>query len=370
MMILSFFVKKIKENKIHMVISSIIFSLGLFLVCFFISLSYNFSNNISLIFENKKSYIYAEKNDTSDISEVEHQNIAKKLAISSSNLVVDAVDKISVNIDVFEVENNKNFDYISDFIIEGKNTIDNKSILISKSIVDECGMNSADIIGKSAVLSNHEYYTITGIYDDSEYYLPDCIILCENKIFEPKTYLIKAIDIESVPKIVSELEREGFTVKSNCDEIKDSIESNSILSSVIVLFVVFSLVFVVAILYSMVMNMIRDMYPFIAMIKAIGYRKKECFLLILTSSSFIFVLSSILTLLFYFIGMPFICKILVEMNVLSIYNVNINILFNTNVFVPMIELLVALIGMIIADIFLLNKIEKMQVYEILNEGNI
>lgn len=370
MTILLFFIKKIKENKARMILSAGMFSLGLFLVCFFITLCYNFSDNVNLMFAEKKSYclLAANVTDMSDINAITSKRTISKMAIKKTNLLTDKIDSANVNVSVYEMAI-EDTDFLADYIIEGNNAVTESSVMIKKDIIDRYSMNASDIIGKKILFSDSTYYNIVAIYDDKDVFLPDCIITCKSHDFIPEAYFVKAANVKAVPELVSEFEKSGFTVRSNINEIKDSIESTSVLSSVIVLFLIFSFVFVIVVFYSIIMNSVRDMYPFIAMIKAIGYKKKECFMLILASSIYVFIFSAVMTGVLYFIGMPCICHVFKAVDVMNIYNISINVLFKTIVIVPLAELTIVFIGMIIVATLSLTKIQKMQVNEILCEVN-
>ena len=371
MSILLFFIKKMKENKMRMVVYAGMFSLGMFLSCFCITLCYNFSNNVDSMFADNKSRLLISVNatDNFDISAVNLRDISSQMAIRTSDLLVKEIDSNAMKISVCEIAGGEETSFLSDYIIEGNSDINNDSILIKKDIIDKCNLNLSNIIGKKVRLSDGTSCNIIGIYDDYDVFLPDCLILGRSSRIIPETYLVKAVNIRSVPKIVSSFEKAGFTVQSHNNEIKDLIESAEIFSSVITLFMFFSFVFGVVVFYSIIINTIRDMYPFIAMIKAIGYRKKECLMLILANSLYVIYISAIMILLLYFIGMPCICKIFKFVNIFTIYNISVTVLFKSVLIIPLAELAIAFIGMIVADLISLNKIQKMHVSEMLCEVN-
>ena len=242
--------------------------------------------------------------------------------------------------------------------------------MIKKSAIEGSGISITEVIGVQLKMSDNSGYTIAGIYDDPDSLLPDCLTACTDSNTVCDRYIIRAASLKAVPEIVSQLQKAGFTVISHNDEIKDSLESAGTLSYVMMLFLVFSIVYVVIVFYSVIMNMLRDMYPFIAMIRAIGYRKKECLMLVFACSVYIFLFSAAMTAVMYFAGMPVIHRIFTAAEISDIYNISTDKLFQTFPYIPAAVLVVVLAGMLIADVMSAARIQKIQINKILHEVNI
>jgi hypothetical protein len=366
------FLRKIDENRVTVILLVLISSLSLFLAGFFGTMGFNTLSEIKTVFDSNSNYkfIYADITDVVKdrdlIKNLDDEKISGISTVSQRVTIVKNEEK-----DVLVSEFSPRYDLVvpGGKIVEGRELLSPGEALIGKSILDFMHYDYTEVIGNNLQTEYNETYTIVGVYDDSEENVNSGCFVSTESDFEPEAYIIEENDIERVVEVTSNLEKEGFEVMSYASQIVEEQHYASIISTVVCILSLSIIIFASAILYCCLKMLLLDMYPFVAMIKAIGYRKSDYAKLVYATAAVIQLFSTIIVVVAYCLGMQGINILFKSLGIIEIQGVSVDKMTTLNVPVLVGSIFVAGVGMFLVAILCIQKLEKLQVSEILCEAN-
>lgn len=366
------FIKKICENRLRTTLIVVIFSLSLFLAYFFGTLGFNILREIKSISDSNVNYkyIYAELTDSVDDTVlVKDSDMNKVSATRTVQKTISFMKCDKIDVSVAELSTSYDMTIPGGNLVEGKEISTPQDTLIGKSILDYYNYEYSDVIGESLLIENVGTYIIVGVYDDTDEKFNAGCIVSSDKQFDFEEYVIETNNIKNVENISIRLEKKGYKVSSYASEIAEEQQYTYIIATIIAIITIFIVIFACAMLYCALTTSLMDMYPFIAMIKAVGYKKTDYAKVVYAESIMIILPSSVIVTVLYCFGMPVIGFLFRWANIKEIQGISVDKITSINPFILILGILVVVVGMLIIEQFCIRKLEKLQVGDILCEAN-
>ena len=363
------FCKKVFEHKIRLLLTISNYALGVFLCLLILTVGVNLTKNILLMVNSIDYYrtIYVnvtEKTDRFDIGRI--GCIDRISGIKESEYFITNVANYEANFSVTEYDGRDDVIIPGGKMLAGTQIANGDEVLLGKTILDNLEIGYDDAIGRKVTLSDGREYSIVGVFDNSidMYSLIVCIKLSD-ETFNAENFIIETSLVNEVEAIHNELESREYEVYSYKAQINEIRNYSFIIILMFVTITILVLLTSAFILFSSVQVSLSDKYVFIAMLKSIGYDSRDLNLIVSIELTVIYILSSIASLVLYFVGTKIFGKML---NLNSIFEEtgSINV-FETNGIVILLTELAAL-GAIIIILFESKKmLRECNVIEILRK---
>lgn len=371
-MIIRFFLKKIGENKIRLYFTVTMVSFSLFLAIFFLTLGFNGQGGVKAWYQEnvKNRIIYAEVTDASNLSILKNRSgILKETAMKKyeETIVEFANNKIELEVKAFAAS--VEFVIPGGELLAGSSSYIQDGIMVGKNILDYYNISYSAAIGMKVMMSDLKNYTIAGVFDNTEEMAPACFIMCPDVKFEADQYIIETNTIDDVATVTARFEKNGYKVVSYAAQIDETMQHIRIMAVAVTILSFGTLIFAWMTLYYSLMGSIRDMYPFIAMLKAVGYKRRNSSKLIYAESIIILCLSFILTIVLYYVGLKGIGILCNQLGVTTIQGLLVENLLKPQTIILFGSFTAVFIGMLTVNQCCIHKLGKLQVYEILGEVN-
>lgn len=366
------FLKKVTENKLYMVFHIMIFAIGLFLSALFLTLGFNTVSKMNNWFEQYPNYtvLSAELNQNAqeDFGTKSDSRYRKAATRSGSERLIQFC---GIQTELFVTE----YTADSDAVFYEKNllagTADRKdgSIWIGKSVLDTLELQPKDVIGKEVLLANTGVHIISGVFDDTDEIVSASCIVYADDSFVPQVYFLDVNHISNVKQIAQEFTDAGYKVYSHVEEI--TLTQNYIRMIELAAFGISLFVLIVSaiILYNTLKLSITDMYAFIALLKAIGYRSRSYYTLIFAESFTVLSGAAIVTSALYWLGMTGIKSLMIHADVQELFGYSLDELFVIRFETLGICVMFATAAVVVVALLCVKNTSQKQVYEILFEVN-
>lgn len=270
------------QNKVRLFLTVIIFSLSLFLAYLFLTLGINGLNKIDTWFDSNPDYriIYAETTDkTKNPSLKNYAGVAEKAVVRTGEKRLICLEENEINVPVTEYSPDEDLIIPGEKVLFGRKNLCSNEVLLRKSILIHLKIDFSNVIGKEVMNSDSHKYKIIGVFDDTLGVNSCGCIALSKSTFESKQYILKTKLVDEVSSVVSQLENDGYKVVSNAKDIADTKQYLYIVAISVVFFSLLVLGFASIILYFSLRQSITEMNSFLAILKAFGYKRKECSIL-------------------------------------------------------------------------------------------
>ena len=206
------------------------------------------------------------------------------------------------------------------------------------------------------------------MFDDS--FAPLSCLLISDDVDLPDLYVFKVHDFDMVKEISSKLLSEGYEVKSYADSIQMHEEHMKLVSTVSYAGSLCAILFSVFMVYSFVDESLRDMYPFIAMTWAIGYKNIDRLKMLLINAMCIVLPSVVLSACLYFGELCALRKILSLLKVHSLYDLSVDAMLKSNVEVLLWALLALVLEIVAICLIVHARVSRLDTRAIAREVNL
>jgi len=368
MNILAMYFKKIKTYRGRLVFAVIIFSLCVFASCLILSVGFNYVAEMKYQYTETNSFrcIYAEKSmyDDSELS-MDAETMLGLNPWFRTDLQVEAIGDTEVVLKPFVMRVNEAF---CGSMVAGKPTLSDRECLLGTNILDYLKIDYKTAIGRQVLLSDSTCRTIVGVYDNSEEYISE-VIIGSDHVNDAFSYLISAKDTKQVNSIAEKLKKDGYVVKSQGKSIAEGLHYFRIVSIMLMFALVICVALSTMILFFVLSQSIRDMEPFFAILKAMGYNHQKCSLLLYSEVFLVWLSSCVLSAGLYYLGIALLRTISSFMKLAAIRFVAVETLVQPNGYILLTGVLLSLVGVIVIGIIKAHEVNRLQVGELLCEAN-
>lgn len=368
-----YFLKKALDNKLSLFLHALILTIGIFLAAMFLTLGFNAVGQTAGLLEREpNNRILTVKpqsgNDLFSLLTADGLECRATAVRENTEFLKELCGK-SLELPVSEFQSGSDPVYLAENLLAGSAEPVSSGLWIGKSILDMNELSVDEVLGGEAVLMNSGPRRITGVLDDRDELVSAGCVVFTDEYFAPDLYYLDPGRVDRVEPLLNHLENEGFTVYSHIEQIRSAQSYGKLIQLTVLLTAVFIIAAFSIILYGALKGLLEEKYPYLALLKSIGYQKKHYQLYVFTESMSIFIPAAVLALVLYIAGFELLSKIFAAAGVRDLFGLGIGALFMTSFGMFALSILFALAALFAVSLLCVRFIDEKQTYEILFEAN-
>ncbi len=312
-------ISKIMKNRFRLILMIINFSIGIFLFSLIITLGVNIEkNNVHIM--NDLTYLKHISIKEQEFNSIlienlhNHENIKKIQVELESHFVVTRIGDKSISNPVFVTQIDSNHDLIVNHL-SGDYLVSSQDIMISIQFLQLESIDPNQIIGHIVILedgTNQIERIVSGTFDSNieDFSSPLVIMQHIDDNNTMSNLLIEVDSIHSIHFIEEYIKQFDLIPTSHLQTINDLKNANRLTTIGFVFVGILLLLTSTAILRTTLRVSVKAKYPFIAMLRSLGYTHKKVSLVVLVEILILTCASFIVGFILYAISLMYLPKVI------------------------------------------------------------